>query len=160
MPNGTSQRAVVHEQPVGLVLELHYRRLDEMLDRVEMAVEIGSWREARGGFARFQTELEIHMRLEEDLMFPSFEAFTGPGFGPPAVMRAEHGQIRGFLAAIEGLLRVEQPIDEAADALETLLSAHNAKEERIVYPLFERHAPGEAYAALNLELRQLIGMAG
>ncbi len=159
MPQGTSQNAVVHEQPVGLVLELHHRRLDEVLDRIEMAVEIESWSEARRSFARFQTELESHMRLEEDLMFPSFEAITGPVGGPPAVMRAEHAEIRALLRVVEGRLRDEQPIDEAAGCLETVLSAHNTKEERIVYPLFERHAPGEAYAALNLELRKLIGMA-
>ncbi|HLK93190.1 MAG TPA: hemerythrin domain-containing protein [Polyangia bacterium] len=142
------------------MLELHHRRLDEMLDRVEMAVEIGSWSDARSGFACFQSELETHMRIEEDLMFPSFEAITGPGFGPPAVMRAEHGQIQGLLTAIEGLLRDEQSIDEAAGTLEMLLSAHNAKEERIVYPMFERHAPGEAYLALDLELKRLIGSEG
>ena len=160
MSNGTSQSAAPHEQPASLVLELHHRRLDEMLDRVEMAVEIGSWSEARSGFARFQTELETHMRLEEDLMFPSLEALTGWGFGPPAVMRAEHGQIRDLLGALEGRLRDEQSIDEGASALETLLSAHNTKEERIVYPIFERHAPAETYAALDLELTRLIGMAG
>lgn len=159
MPDGTSQRAVVHEHPVGLVLELHHRRLDGMLDRVEMAAEIGSWSEARSSFARFQTELEEHMRLEEDLMFPLFELFRLSG-GPAAARRAEHEQIRGLLGSFEAALRDEQPIDEPAGALEALLSAHNAKEERIVYPLFEGHAPGETYAALDLELRRLIGMAG
>jgi iron-sulfur cluster repair protein YtfE (RIC family) len=160
MSNARSESAVVHEQPVSLVLELHHRRLDEMLDRVKKAVDIGSWSDARSGFARFQSELETHMRIEEDLMFPSFEAITGTGFGPPAVMRAEHGQIRGLLTSIEGLLRDEQAIDEAAGALETLLPAHNTKEERIVYPMFERHAPGEAYLALDLELKRLTGPVG
>jgi len=40
-------------------------------------------------------------------------------------------------------------------AFEALLDTHNAKEEQGLYPLFERHAPPEAYAALDLQLRPL-----
>jgi iron-sulfur cluster repair protein YtfE (RIC family) len=150
-----SQTAVVHALPVSLVLELHHRRLDEMLDRVEMAVEVGSWTEARTGFAQFQLELEEHIRIEEEMMFPSFEAFARSPGGPTTVMRAEHRRIRGVLTTLEELLGDEQPIDEATSELEALLSAHNAKEEQVICPMFERHAPPEAYAALNLELRPL-----
>ena len=157
MSPGISQETLVREVPVSLVLELHHRRLDDMLDRVEMDVEIGNWSEARTAFARFQAELAEHMRIEESMMFPSFEAFSRSPGGPTAVMRAEHGQIRQFLTVLEGLLGDEQPIDEATSALETLLTAHNAKEERVIYPMFERHAPPEAYWALDLELRSLLG---
>ncbi len=153
----TSQIKLVSEVPVSLVLELHHRRLDEMLDRVEMDVEIGDWSEARTGFARFQVELEEHMRIEEEMIFPSFEAFTRSPGGPTAVMRAEHDQIRQVLTVLEGFLGDEQPIDEATLALEALLSVHNDKEERVIYPMFEQHAPPEACAALKLELRPLLG---
>jgi hypothetical protein len=71
-------------------------------------------------------------------------------------MRAEHDEIRNLLTVLEGFLCDEQPIDDATSALETLLSAHNAKEEQVVYPMFERHAPPEAYAALDHELRPLV----
>jgi len=156
MPQERPRPTIDRDSPVSLMLELHNRRLDDMLDHVEMTVEVGNWDEARIGFAAFETELEEHMRLEEDMMFPSFEAFSRSPGGPTAVMRAEHDKIRTILTVLEGLLCDEQPIDDATSALETLLAAHNAKEEQVVYPLFERHAPAEAYAALDHELRPLV----
>ncbi|HLK92661.1 MAG TPA: hemerythrin domain-containing protein [Polyangia bacterium] len=93
-------------------------------------------------------------------MFPSFEALTRTAGGPTAVMRAEHREIEAYVALMEQLLGDEQPIAEASTALETLLAAHDAKEERFVYPQFERHAPPDVYAALDLELRSLAGARG
>ena len=58
-----------------LILELHHRRLDEMLERIAIEIELASWGEARLLFARFRGELEEHIRIEEQVMFPSFEAF-------------------------------------------------------------------------------------
>src|SRR5690242_8270856 len=98
MSNATSQSAESAENTVSLELELHNRRLDEMLDHVEMTVEIGNWSAARRGFARFQSELEEHMRLEEELIFPAFEMFTRAAGGPTTGLRAEHGEIRGLVA--------------------------------------------------------------
>jgi iron-sulfur cluster repair protein YtfE (RIC family) len=159
MPNQVLRNVALDEGAVSLVLEGHHRHLDDLLDRVEMAVDIGSWHEARNGFARFQTELEEHMRIEEDLMFPSFDAFARAAAGPSAILRTEHRQIRELLTVLEELLHDEQPIGDATDALEALLAAHNAKEESILYPLFERHAPPEAYAALDLELHPVTSFA-
>ena len=75
-------------------------------------------------------------------------------------MRAEHRRIESFVALLEQLLRDEQPIADASTALETLLAEHNATEERYVYPLFERYAPPDLYAALDLELRPLVAPRG
>ena len=146
-------QAEVESESVSLILQLHHRRLDELFDRVEIATEIGSWSEARREFEQFRTALEEHFRIEEEFMFPSFEAFTRALGGPTAAMRAEHRELGRFLDLIERLLRDEQPIGEIGAAFEALLDTHNAKEEQGLYPLFERHAPPEAYAALDLELR-------
>ena len=70
-------------------------------------------------------------------------------------MRREHHDIGRCVDLIEDLLQDEQPIGEQLEFLEALLSGHNAKEEQVLYPLFERHAPPEAYAALVKELRPL-----
>ena len=142
-------------QDASLILELQHRRLDEMLGRVEIAFEIGAWSEAQNLFGGFQAELDEHIRIEEDLMFPSFEAFTRGTGGPTTVMRREHHDIGRCVDLIEDLLQDEQPIGEQLEFLEALLSGHNAKEEQVLYPLFERHAPPEAYAALVKELRPL-----
>ncbi len=142
-------------ESVSLTLQLHHRRLDELFDRVEIASEIGAWSEARREFGLFRTALEEHFRIEEDFMFPSFEAFTRALGGPTEAMRADHRELCDFLDVIEGLLREEQSIGEVSAMFEALLETHHAKEEQGLYPLFERHAPPEAYSALDSELRTL-----
>jgi iron-sulfur cluster repair protein YtfE (RIC family) len=138
-----------------LILELHHRRMDEMLERVEIAVELGSWGEARKLFARFRSELEEHIRIEEQVMFPSFDAFMRLTGGPTTMMRMEHAEIARCMDATEELLGAEQEGD-AFDRMQELLAAHNVKEEQVLYPMFERHAPAQAYNALVRELRPLV----
>jgi len=151
-----SETALRHPDTASLILEVHHRRIDEMLDGVEIAADIGSWAEARALFTRLRGELEEHIRIEEQLMFPSFEAFMRMPGGPTSVMRAEHAEIARCLDAVEGSLDAQQLDGEAVDQLEGLLASHNAKEERVLYPLFERHAPPEAYGALLAEIRPLV----
>lgn len=139
-----------------LILEMHHRLIDEILDAVEIAVDIGSWAEARALFASFRGELEEHIRIEEELMFPSFEAFMRAPGGPTVVMRSEHAEIARCLDAVETCLDGEEPDIGALDRLDAALTSHNAKEERVLYPMFERHAPPEAYGALLDELRPLL----
>lgn len=76
--------------------------------------------------------LERHITFEETLLFPLFEARAGAR-GPIAVMRLEHAHIREALRA----LLVEATRDEAIETLAALLGEHNAKEERVLYPLFD-----------------------
>jgi iron-sulfur cluster repair protein YtfE (RIC family) len=111
--------------------------------------------EAMRELGQFRTAPEQHFRLEEDFMFPSFEAFTRALGGPTAAMRDEHRELTRLLDVIEGLLGDERPIDEIGASFEALLETHNAREEQGLYPLFERHAPAEAYSALDRELRAL-----
>jgi len=147
------------DEPVSVALEMHHHRLDDMLDRVEIDVEAGSWSEARRGFSLFRRELEEHMRLEEELLLPALGSASAVADGPAAVMRTEHPQIRELLDVIEIGLENEYPIAEATDALEATLADHNAGEERLLYPLFERTAAPDAYAAVIFELRPLLGVS-
>jgi iron-sulfur cluster repair protein YtfE (RIC family) len=148
---------IADDEPVSVALELHHHRLDDMLDRIEIDVEAGDWSEARRGFALFRRELEEHMRLEEDLLLPALGLGLQVDDGPAAVMRTEHPVIRQLLEAIEIGLENEYPIGEVTDALEAALADHNIKEERLLYPMFERTATPDAYAAAVFELRPLLG---
>ena len=143
------------QETASLTLELHHRRMDEMLERVAISIDLGSWGEARALFARFRAELEEHIRIEEQVMFPSFEAFMRVTGGPTAVMRREHQEIARCLDLLEEHLAAERTDDDALDQLQMMLASHNAKEEQVLYPMFDRHAPPEAYRALMRELRPL-----
>jgi iron-sulfur cluster repair protein YtfE (RIC family) len=147
-------------EPVSIALEQHHHRLDDMLDRVEIDVEAGSWSEARRGFSLFRRELEEHMRLEEEILLPAVGLTWEVNYGPPSVMRLDHARIRELLDVVEVGLEDEYPIGEVTDALGAMLVEHNAKEEHLLYPMFERLAAPEAYAAATFELRPLISDRG
>jgi iron-sulfur cluster repair protein YtfE (RIC family) len=152
-----NEHTVATDEPVSVALELHHHRLDDMLDRIEIDVEAGNWSEARRGFLLFRRELEEHMRLEEDLLLPAVGLKLQIDGGAADLVRTEHPLIRELLEVIAVGLENEYPIGEATDALEATLADHNAKEERLLYPMFERTATPEVYAAVTFELRPLLG---
>lgn len=141
---------------VAMLLELHHRRLDDMLDEVELLADAERWQDARRGFVTFRRELEAHIRLEEEMMFPTFEQEAPMLRGPTMVMRAEHAAIKASLMQIAGELTEERPIARATAELEAQLDAHNFKEERVLYPAFERAASAPVRAALAVEVDALL----
>jgi iron-sulfur cluster repair protein YtfE (RIC family) len=96
--------------------------------------------EAKALFTEFKFGLLRHIFLEEQLLFPLFEAKTGLyPLGPTRVMRIEHRRISAYLEAIHEKIRRDDPDSDAAeqDLLQSL-SVHNQKEENILYPALDR----------------------
>lgn len=121
-------------------LQADHRRLDAIVPAVERLADAGSFAAARARFGEFACGLGWHIDVEEQLLFPFFEAKTGMSRGPTAVMREEHADIR------ERMKRVAAALD-AGDAasmraalgeLTTTLTAHNLKEEHMLYPMTDR----------------------
>jgi len=118
-------------------LSWDHGRLDDIEARAFQARARGDYEKAAAVFAAFSFGLRRHIRFEEELLFPEFEARLGlsSAMGPGAVMRDEHRAI------LECLGRIEQSIgdpdssaDSARRALHAILRSHNLKEENIVYP--------------------------
>ncbi|MFI5361049.1 MAG: hemerythrin domain-containing protein [Elusimicrobiota bacterium] len=95
---------------------------------------------AKEKFKAFLKGLTRHIVWEEDVLFPVFEKRTGmKDFGPTAVMRQEHRQIKGHLDAIHDKVRAADPNSDAAEnALLDVLKAHNMKEEQMLYPAIDQ----------------------
>lgn len=91
---------------------------------------------AAAGFLRdFACGLRRHIRWEEEILFPIFEAKSAiRNGGPTHVMRLEHVEIRGFLAEIEEAVAHGREPGEAQVRLSELLAAHDGKEEGVLYP--------------------------
>jgi len=120
-------------------LEADHRRLDALLVETADALGAGSVAQAARSFALFEEGIEGHINIEERLLLPHLEEATGPG-GPCEVMREEHGRILRGVWSIGAQLRgsdVARCLAEL-DALARLLSAHNVKEEHVLYPAAER----------------------
>jgi len=142
---GTGERAVTD------YLAWDHDRLDGLLATAREALGDGLTDEARTIFGRFRLGLLRHIRMEEDVLFPAFEAATGmpAQAGPTAVMRAEHRDIQTILERMRD--QIDHPLaglaefEESRQALLLVLGDHNEKEEQVVYPVTDQNlmVPGQ-----------------
>lgn len=95
---------------------------------------------AKPNFREFLFGLLRHIVWEEEILFPAFEEKTGMrDSGPTEVMRIEHREIKKCLDALHEKVRARDPnCDAEENALLEVLSAHNQKEENILYPTIDR----------------------
>jgi hemerythrin-like domain-containing protein len=115
---------------------------DDLFAKAENAA--GDWKRAGTELAAFRNALLEHIAMEEEVLFPAFEAETGmTQGGPSATMRAEHVQMRALLddLAEAAARRDEQRYLGVADTLLVLLQQHNMKEESMMYPMIESAVP-------------------
>lgn len=129
----------------------HHRHCDEAFAAAEKAVTAGDWTTAEAAFDRFSTDLLAHFATEEEQLFPAFEAVTGMTAGPTAVMRHEHAQMHGLVAAARQALadRDKDAFLGEADTLLILMEQHNHKEESILYPMCDAQLADQSADLLN-----------
>ena len=118
-----------------------HRNCDELLINAEAPLAAKDWPAFTTAWNAFTRELLHHFKMEEDVLFPSFEKATGITSGPTAVMRQEHEQMRGLL---QQMLKAteEQNMERAAGIIESLMlliQQHNMKEEQMLYPMSDMH---------------------
>lgn len=126
---------------VNQALSWDHDRLDDLESRAFKARESGDFAAAKTLYTVFAFGLRRHIRFEEDLLFPAFEANAGfpADQGPTAVMRDEHREILGFLDQIErGIGDGASPVESQRHGLHLVLGNHNLKEENIVYPMTDQ----------------------
>jgi hemerythrin-like domain-containing protein len=135
---GASEPTIVKADVTTYLIRDH-GRLDAVLERVSCAVDEGRFDAARHDFAGYEADLLRHHRIEEELLFPVFEARSGIEGGPTAVLRDEHDQLSASLALMRRALKSEDPAayGDGRRFLEGVLPAHNAKEEHILYPALD-----------------------
>jgi hemerythrin-like domain-containing protein len=112
---------------------------------VEAAADAGDTPAMAAHWQTFQNRLLRHLAMEEQLMFPAFEAATGMTAGPTQVMRMEHEQMRGVLAQMSAAVErgdAEELVDQG-DTLNILIQQHNMKEEGMLYPMATRALASE-----------------
>jgi len=127
-------------EDVTTYLSWDHDRLEAILADVCLHVDAGKLDQAEVGYREFLTGLKRHIRLEEELLFPLFEARTGVTGGPTEVMRDEHREIERALDMMEeGLAQKStEAFREGCRFLRSVLPEHNAKEEHVLYPTTDR----------------------
>jgi iron-sulfur cluster repair protein YtfE (RIC family) len=116
-------------------LTADHARLDMLFTDTRHLVDAGEWLPARAAFEPFAQGLAHHIAVEEERLFPLFEARLRTT-GPTTVMRLEHRSIVHLLARARAALESSDgtAFGDAAAELERILDAHNQKEERVLYP--------------------------
>jgi iron-sulfur cluster repair protein YtfE (RIC family) len=130
-------------------------RLDALLVRAERELEAERPQAATECFRAFRDGLTRHIRIEEELLFPLFEARTGVAAGPTEVMRSEHREIERALELMERGLAAGsvERFEEGRRFLAATLVDHNAKEEHILYPTMDRLLSDSERAAFTRRMQ-------
>jgi hemerythrin-like domain-containing protein len=122
-----------------------HQRCDNLFAAAEAAAAHGDWDNAATGFRHFQDALLHHFAMEEEVMFPAFEARTGMTQGPTAMMRSEHRQMTDLLNQMaDAVARKDSDgFLGDADTLLIIMQQHNMKEEQMLYQMADQALAGE-----------------
>lgn len=114
-----------------------HKHCDSVFATLEQEVSAARWDAADTAMIEFAGEMDLHMNMEEYVLFPAFETATGNTAGPTTVMRSEHDQIRAMLAELRDTVarRDSAAFAGIAETLHIMLQQHNLKEEGILYPM-------------------------
>jgi len=128
-----------------------HRECDELFAETEAAVDAGDWATADERFGAFDSLTRLHLRREEEVLFPAFEDRTGMTTGPTAMMRMEHEQMRALLDTMAHALS-DRDVDGFLGEAETfmiLTQQHNMKEEQILYPMTDTSLAADAPTVID-----------
>ncbi|MBZ5538022.1 MAG: hemerythrin domain-containing protein [Acidobacteriia bacterium] len=139
-----------HHYALVLCLRIHKGLHEHHTDR--------EWIQTKAGHAIefFDTELVVHFQAEERILFPEMRHMAGAREVIEEVL-AEHRRIERLvnqLRSHKGRALVST-LTEFADTLE----AHIRKEERTLFPVYEREASPETTARVERGIFGLIGSA-
>ncbi|HZD52949.1 MAG TPA: hemerythrin domain-containing protein [Woeseiaceae bacterium] len=126
-----------------------WARVEELLDGDDAVALQEAWED-------FDRSTRRHLAMEEEVLFPEFEARSGMGHsGPTVVMLQEHEQMRALLDEIRFAIESGDTgeVYDLGDTLHMLTQQHNVKEEGMLYPMAEQVLAGE-WAELRQRLAE------
>lgn len=115
-------------------------------------------------------ELRLHLRKEEEILFPPLEAVIGRDMGPIAVMRQEHEEIRSrqgeLLFLVEELgegensAEIRRRIQQVSPYLRNLLTMHIHKEDFVLFPMAEQALQQPSWEEMERKVHALAARGG
>jgi hemerythrin-like domain-containing protein len=142
----TTENWLVHEHSL----------YEELLSRCQDAVDIEDWATANLAFQELVTHLKRHMALEEEVLYPAYEATAHAPQGPTTALREEHDGIVRLFHDMARIIR-SRDSDHALEGLAqlgNLMIKHHEKEEDIFLPMAS-HILRESRAELLRRLDEL-----
>lgn len=142
-------------QSVTSYLMFDHDRLDAVLYEVFALVAESSFEAATGRFSAFHAGMKRHLRIEEEILFPEFDARSGGSTGPTDLARRDHGVIREAIADMQAAIsaRDARAFFAARKKFLSVLPAHHAQEEQLLYPLIDATMTDEERHAIVARMR-------
>jgi len=147
--------------------EARFAALESLFDAIQAG---GDWDAHRmqefESFAEyFRADLLVHMRKEDEVLYPALEEFLPRDVGPLMVLRTEHDDIcanftrmeKAYELLLQGTVghEVAQKFLFFGRTLLQLLRDHAYKEERVLFPMVARFLRPELDAHLASDMETL-----
>jgi len=110
---------------------------EELLGMCKDAAEMEDWGTVNQAFDDLVTHLKRHMALEEEVLYPAYEATPHAPQGPTLALREEHSAIVRLIQDMARIIRTRDS-DHVLDGLahlEIRMINHHEKEEDIFLPM-------------------------
>jgi iron-sulfur cluster repair protein YtfE (RIC family) len=119
-----------------------HRRYEMALEACEFAAGAEEWKEAVRRFEAFVEDLRLHMRLEDEVLYPFLREQLGDSEGELERLSEEHGEIARLLQDLATVIK-NKDFDHFEESLRPLYQAmteHHEHEEQVLSRLGEGHA--------------------
>lgn len=118
-------------------LDHDHRRYEAVLADLESLAETEDWHAVRERFDALRADLELHVRMENEVLYPAYEALPDAPQAPTAALRREHDEIVRLLRDVGHVLGTEDSdlFLEALAGLDGALTRHHENEEEIFLPM-------------------------
>lgn len=114
-----------------------HRKYDEALEDCEIAAEAEDWKTAVKLFSTFVEDLELHMLMEDEVLYPLLEKESGDPNGDLALLSQEHDDLVRLLGDLVYVIKTRDfdHFEESLQPLHKIMVQHNEHEERVFLSL-------------------------
>ena len=118
-------------------LEHEHSLYEDLLSRCAIAAENEEWGRVDLLFGQLVTSLKRHMAMEEEVLYPAYEAEPNAPQGPTRALREEHDRIVQLVRDVAHVIRSRgsEHLLECLEHLEKAMIKHHEKEEDIFLPM-------------------------
>jgi iron-sulfur cluster repair protein YtfE (RIC family) len=140
-----------HDHHHGLALALRCRK--QALGQLKPMGAAGLRERSKEFLEFYQRNLVAHFRAEEEVLFPLLRSLVPPSAAIIDELKRQHDEIRRAMPRLEAGADLAKLIFDLSD----LLERHIRKEERELFPLFERHVAKNQAESVAGELKAILG---
>jgi hypothetical protein len=110
-----------------------HRKYDEALRDCEDAAEVSDWKTAVKLFNTFVEDLKLHMRMEDEVLYPLLAKESGDPDGDLDLLNDEHDDLVRLLGDLVQVIRIRDfdHFEESLRPLHKAMVRHNDHEEAV-----------------------------